>query len=352
MAVGAALSAGCESKKGFDLDRTSSFRVEILAGGTGSEQSPMPFESTGAEFTLRITAIDGRGETKESFAGEVEISSEPGDVDGDDVTFVDGVATATVTLNKAFGPTRIWVEDPETYATGVTDAIWYRGPAIDDVQTSTTTVSSPFEGERVEIDDTTNLVVTSVARDGFYVTDVDVAGGAFASVFAYTFGAPQGLGIGDRLTSLSGRVSEFLGFTELNNPSWDAEGTLALPEPAMLTCAEIADSEPNLSMEAREASLVAIEDATIAICSSYPNCPDFDEYRQWTVTLAGGCEINVVSRYTLGNFDPEENEGEAVPRMSGTLRHIQFADPQWILEPRDAADVCCPTCSPALNQGC
>ena len=104
-------------------------------------------------------------------------------------------------------------------------------------------------------------------------------------------------------------------------------------------------------MEKLEASLLEITNATIEICPSFPNCPDYDEYRQWSINL-GGCSINAVTRYTVAGFDPLANEGETLVRAVGTLRHIQFADPEWILEPRSAADICCPTCTPALNQGC
>lgn len=351
LAAGPVVLASClqEVRSPVDLDKLTSIKVEISSGATGTEASPLPFDAAGAPFTVRLTALNGRGEVKQDFDGPVRISAEPGKITGPQITFAGGEGTASVTLEKAFGKTRIWVEDPATFATGVSGPVWYRGPKIADVQRSTTTVASPFEGERVPIDETSTLVVVGIARDGFYVTDVDAA--EWASIYAYTFGAPAGLAVGDRVTNLSGRVSEFLGFTELNNPSWEVAGSAPVPAPVPVTCAQLNAGAPNLAMEKLEAGLITVVNAGVAICGSYPSCPDYDQYRQWTLDL-GPCEINVVSRYTLAGFDPLANHGRTVDRMVGTLRHIQFADPQWILEPRSPGDVCCPTCTPALNQGC
>lgn len=338
-----------EAKSKVDLDKLTSIKVEIGSGSVGTEGAPLPFDPAGAPFVLQLTAINGKGEVKQDFQGPVVVTSQPGKITGPQIDFSNGEGAADFTLEKAFGKTRIWVEDPETFATGVSEPIFYRGPKIADVQTSTTTVASPFEGSRVPIDDTTNLVVTAIARDGFYVTDVDAT--EWASIFAYTFSAPAGLSVGDKLANVSGRVSEFLGFTELNNPAWEVVGNLPLPAPAVVTCVEVDTNPPNLVMESLEAGLIEVTNATVEICPSYPDCPDYDQYRQWSIDV-GGCSINAVSRYTIAGFDPLANQGRTLDRAVGTLRHIQFADPEWILEPRSAADICCPTCTPALNQGC
>ena len=351
LSVALPVLAGCvqETPADVDLDELTSIRVEIQSGAVGDALTPLPFDPAGAPFTLQLTALDARGNVKQDFDGPIVISSKPGKITSPQISFAGGEGSATVTLEKAFGETRIWVEDPETYATGVSEPIFYRGPKIADVQASTTTIASPFEGERVPIDDDSTLVVVGIARDGFYVSDVDAP--EWASIYAYTFSAPAGLSVGDRVMKLSGRVSEFLGFTELVNPAWEVTGNATVPPPQTVTCTEIEAAAPNLAMERLEAGLIAVENATVEVCPSYPGCPDYDQYRQWTLEV-GGCSINVVSRYTVSGFDPTDNVGRSVDRMVGTLRHIQFADPQWILEPRDPADICCPTCTPALNQGC
>lgn len=351
--LGSTLFASCVTEKKNDVafNRVSSFRVEITSGAVGSAASPLAYTPAGSPYTLSVTAIGPMGETMTDYDGTVKVTAEPGKITGPALTLNNGTGSATVTLERAFGVTRIWVEDPETYATGVTEAIHFRGPRIADVQTSTSAVASPFEGERVPIDVQSELVVVGIERAGFYVVDTGVAGGNWAAIYAFTFSAPQGLSVGDKITNLTGRVSEFLGFTELNNPSWEVVGTLPLPAPKQITCTELNAGTPNLTMEQFEAGLIELNNATVEICPSYPNCPDYDEYRQWSINL-GSCSINAITRYSIGGFDPLANEGKQLTKVVGTMRHIQFAQPQWIIEPRGAADVCCPTCTPALNQGC
>ena len=66
------------------------------------------------------------------------------------------------------------------------------------------------------------VVVTRIASDGFYVTDIDDPRG-YGSVFAFTFGSPPGLRVCDRLYSLAGTAVDFYGFTELGFPTFSAE---------------------------------------------------------------------------------------------------------------------------------
>lgn len=356
VALAALAASACVQKKGaFDPTSLNSFKVEILSGQTGTSDAPLAFTTSGMSYSLQVTALDQMGNTVTSFTGPVTVSAVPGQVFGGDAfTFAGGVGTATVTLKKSYGVTRIWVEDPKTFATGVTDAIYIRGPKISDVQTSPNTVNSPFNGQRVILDDQSPLVVTELGRDGFYLQDASVANGAWASIYAYTFGSPQGIQPGDEITKVQGTVSEFLGFTELNNPTWKSAGT-QLPIPAYhpITCAEVNASDPNLAMESYEAGLVEADDVDVQVCNSFPNCPDYDQYRQWTIQFnAGGCAVNVVSNYTLIGFDPTQNVGKTFTKLKGTLRNIQYATPPWIFEPHSPADVCCPTCTPALTQGC
>ena len=205
------LLAACVTEKPskVDLDKLTSLKVEISNGQIGTSAAPLPFNPAGAPFTLQLTALNGKGEVALDFDGPVVVTSQPGKIVTPQINFSNGEGTANITLEKAFGVTRLWVEDPKTYATGVSEPIFYRGPKIADVQASATTITSPFEGSRVPIDDTTNLVVTAISRDGFYITDVDAT--EWASIFAFTFSAPTGLSVGDNITNVSGRVSEFLG---------------------------------------------------------------------------------------------------------------------------------------------
>jgi hypothetical protein len=354
--LGAAVAfAACtqSSSKKVDFTQVSTFRVEITSGQVGTQSVPLAFSTVPISYGLRITAIDGFAQPLTKFAGPVTISSEPGLVFGaSGITFTNGVGTGTITLQRAFGITRLWVEDPVSYATGVSDPIYIRGPKIADIQTSPNTVNSPFNGQRVLVDDSSQLVVIELGRDGFYLTDIGAPGGAFGSIYAYTFGAPQGVQPGDQIIGLSGTVSEFLGFTELNNPFWKPAGTtLPIPAPHVLTCTQINAADPNLSMEQFESAEIELDNATVEVCSGFPTCPDYDTYKQWAITLPG-CAMNTVSNYTLVGFDPIANHGKVFTKLKGTLRNIQFASPPWIIEPHSLADACCPTCTPALTQGC
>ena len=335
-----------------DFSKLNSFKVEVTSGSVGTEASPLAFTATGMNLTLRVTALDGMAQPITSFAGPVQVSSEPGNtfLNGG-MTFANGVGTGTIIMKQAFGVTRVWVEDPATMATGVTDPIYIRGPKVYDVQISPNTSNSPFNGERVLIDDESTLVVTELARDGFYVQDVDVANGAWASIYAFTFGAPHGIQAGDRITHLQGTIGEFIGYTEMNNPSWTTTGqTLPIPPYKTLACSDVAQA---LTMESYEAGLIEVSNAMVTICPTQATtgCPSYDQYKQWNISL-GGCLLNVVSNYTLPNFNPANNVGQTFTKLRGTLRDVGPASPEWILEPHSPADACCPTCTPAITQGC
>jgi hypothetical protein len=116
-------------------------------------------------------------------------------------------------------------------------------------------------------------------------------------------------------------------------------------------------------MEGLESSLVTISNATLATefrscdlngngaiansdewdcseaCGDDIDCVVLESYQtyfQWSVHKDGR-EINVVTRGVV-EFDPEENLGVQITRLTGTLRHLDFGRPQWTLEPRDEND--------------
>jgi len=290
-------------------------------------------------------------------------------------------------------------DDPEfgTGAAGVADPVQFENPTIYDVQATNIESEGDFRGYpsplfhfRVTVDGNSRdevptpadcvdnqgnqrelLVVTALTVDGFYVTDVCSGdGSAFASAYMYNFHTPEDLIRGDCLVELIGTVEEFQGFTELKNPFWvvdvdpDEPDTPRcadmLPAPTELTAAMLTDDH---TMEGLESSLVTITGATLATefrscdlngngaignddewdCSS--DCGDeidcvvlesYQTYFQWSVNKDGQ-ELNVVTRGVI-DFDPEENLGLQITRLTGTLRHLDFGRPQWTLEPRDDND--------------
>jgi hypothetical protein len=267
--------------------------VTLTGGTLGTPTNPQPINfNPSAAYTLHIEMRDATGAIDTSFNSFVRISSKPGTVytvnggnDGRNVQLVNGVAdNVAVTIIAAFGQTRIWAQDigyvpvanlktttPQcadgfdndndglvdmadpgcfapndddetsgTGAIGVSDIIYYARPRIADVRGATTTsgTGTPFPYEQVDIDTGYDLtqnkfnwdtVVTGLASDGFFVTDLQNAtndpqkGLQYGSVFAFTFSAPTKIGVCDRLRLLEATSSDFFGYTELNFPTWAVE---------------------------------------------------------------------------------------------------------------------------------
>jgi hypothetical protein len=117
----------------------------------------------------------------------------------------------------------------------VSQTLYFAYPRIRDVRgVSQGGSATSFPHEQVQIDtgyredENTfdfSVVVTRIAADGFYVTDLNSKDfdQGFHSLFAYNFSAPARLGVCDRLTALSGTASDFFGFTELGFPTWGVE---------------------------------------------------------------------------------------------------------------------------------
>jgi hypothetical protein len=283
-------------------------------------------------------------------------------------------------------------------AVGVSEPIYFTNPRVYDLQYTVVEVvdeaegwPSPLAGFRPTLDGASRdelpaladctgpqgrrelLVVTGLSVDGFFVTDVcNAAGPDFAHLYVYNFHTPEGMERGDCLTSLTGTIQEFQGFTELKNPFWQVDCdpsdpacstprcTDLLPPPVLLDSATLED---DFAMEGLEAGLVELRDVITASeyrscdlngngaisgdaewdcqrdCGDDPACvvlESYETYFQWTVTKDGR-EINVVTRGTL-EFDPREHLGEPLRRITGTLRHLHFGRPPWTIIPRDDAD--------------
>ena len=175
-------------------------------------------------------------------------------------------------------------DDDETSGTGATGSspiIFYALPRIADVRGGTTTggTGTPFPFEQVDIatgfDQASgnfayDVVVTGLASDGFFATDlqdqtspvVDPQKGlGYGGVFAYTFSAPQKIGVCDRLRLLEGTSADFFGYTELNFPTWAVEywdpnaRPCLVPEPVVLSANDWGNSS---LMFKNESSLVRL----------------------------------------------------------------------------------------------
>lgn len=213
-------------------------RVLVEArGDRGSPENPLPFATTGRDFTVRVEAFGADGRRATGFQGFVGLSMEPGlvlEVEGPGTVgtwakLTDGLVEGLrVRVARGYGPARIWAEesgyvpvDPQrtpppgcangrdddgdgyvdhpadpgcaaanddterggSYAVGTSEPIHYDTPSIADVQGRT--AISPLVAERVTVRGwgaTTpppaegrrhRLVVTQTDNSGFFVTDID-----------------------------------------------------------------------------------------------------------------------------------------------------------------------------------
>ena len=274
------------------------------------------------QLELTATALDANGKPAVAFDGPVAWKVVPGDLTGDYAfrwaQATAGVAHGFIKTTHQYGPVRVWAEhappkllysdggyagsldqlprapDRWTYATGLSQVIYFEEPTIAKVQVpdGQDNRSSPLVGEFLTIgkrpesgqkllqscanDPERNgkevlMVVTGTDPSGFFVTDITAcrqleemgarpseapepcvdgrcqvgrqlctssaqcqryAPGTFGSMFIYNYSYPDGLDQGDLLWTLSGSVQEFTSTTQLTFPSWTiAERVRELPQP-------------------------------------------------------------------------------------------------------------------------
>ena len=341
----------CEQELGDGLDGPLTFKVEISEGEIGSKNSPVPFSKDEIEFSLSVRTIDQDGKTDTGFKGPVNFNIGPTGqlVLRQETSFAlkKGVATdIPVKVRYIHGKTHIWVEDvgtkgdPGSYATGLSEEIWFANPSLRNVQEPEKSSDSSLKNEFVEINIGDRiLIVTGITNDGFYVTDISEPDGIYNAMYVYAFNRPEKLDVGDRISQLNGTVQEYYGFTELGFPSWTvSERGLQPPDSYFITEAQLNDDDV---MESYESRLVHIENGLICETGE-----DYDSYGQWTVLLSsnGDCEsgkagINVISAFEVPEFDPKEHQGQTMRRLTGNLRYHRYASPNWIIYPRDLSDI-------------
>jgi hypothetical protein len=268
---------------------------------------PLTFDQS-APITVKVAAIRADGQIDTAYNGYVRISVKPGTVvnlsgantDGRNVLLHGGVVDGLgVSVAGSFGPTHIWAEDigytpadPKrtpppacsngiddngngtidypadpgcafanddsedlgTYASGAGPTIYFASPRIADVRgVSQGGAATSFPHQQVNVDSgwdsdsrtfSHSVIVTRIASDGFYVTDVDDTRG-YSSVFAYNFSAPPQMRVCDRLRSFGGTAADFFGFTEMGFPTWEIEDwdplkrPCLVPEPHTFTAQEL-----------------------------------------------------------------------------------------------------------------
>jgi len=359
---------------------------------------------------------------------------------GKNITLKSGKAHAMVSVTAMYGPTHLWVEDlgyekaapgktpacangknddPDgdvlvdypndpgcefadddseeggTFGAGTSNPVFYELPSVQDVQGEGATTPYPYESITVNTSGEHRLIVTRYAKDGFYVTDLSGQATGYNSLYVFTFSTPSNIRPCDRMTYLTGTISEFFGFTELNFPSYDIdpifvghEKECEIPEPPVLDADTIVSS---VEMEKLEAALVRLEgfhvskklgakvalnnvfkedqtncdlngDGTVdfnseaeAACGNA--CADDPECSEWTAYLSrgnykvakadmnssGASVTSVMQVQTDGapEFNPVASRGAELTAVTGTLRNFSGGSLNWTVEVRCVDDVVC-----------
>jgi len=354
-----ATAAGCSGGYG-NLRSTSRITVALTSGDVGTPAGRLPLDlAKGTPFAVHIEAHRPDGSVDESFNGWTRVSSKPGAVtpldgpgtSGRNVHLANGRADVSLRVIGAYGDSRIWAEDlgyvpvdptrnpppacadgkdnngdgtidypndpgcayPNddteeigSYVAGTTDVIHFVYPRVADVRgISQGGGATAFPHDQVQIDTgyrpTENkfafsLVVTRIASDGFYVTDLDDPRG-YTSIFAYNFSAPPRLRVCDRLTGLNATASDFFGFTELGFPTWQTEEwdplvrPCLVPEPYVLGPAALSDTSIKLNRESSLVRVITNEQFAVHVGSHFGK--DFPSPPGFTPTeTASNCDIN------------------------------------------------------------
>jgi hypothetical protein len=363
---------------------TTSLAVTVTSPAQlGTPDAPLCLDPTVAcgdrQVTVSIKALDQDGKPDPSLYGDIDLYAHfLGTLSPDEarhlpletVTMTAGVATATIGLDNAFGSTIVWAEDvtraDASFATGVSPSLYFRDPFLADVQNSlgisplAWLERSPLEGKQVRVSRSQfgndgQLVVTGVYAQGYTLSDVKIADRStppFGHAFIFTFGRPRAAGgraieVGDVVKTVSGGISEFVGFTEYNFPQTELADVTAdasrVPDPVLLdrTWLDLpAAPDGMINLEKLEGGLVRVDNGVV--CDTAGDT-SFARFSQWKVDVGGGCgakAFSVITKGQVSDFDPVARKGQTIKSLVGTLKGVSAGSLQvWIVQPRSSADI-------------
>jgi hypothetical protein len=424
--------------------------------GANDKRIPITFTDPKV-VVLRIEAHKPDGGIDTAFNGAVRISTKPGTVktvtgpntSGRNVFLKEGVATdVTVGLVGAYGNTRVLVDDvgytpveptrnpppacsdgldndgdhrvdfptdpgcafanddteePGSFVGGASPTIFFVLPRIADVRgVFQGGAATAFPHEQIALDTgydpdknrfEHSVVVTRIASDGFYMTDIDDPRG-YSSIYAFNFNTPPLLRVCDRLTTMTGTASDFFGFAELGFPTWATEEydpkqrPCLVPEPFVFTPAGLADVATKLKNQSALVRVITKDNLSVHVGSHFgaglpgpdlkmtddaTNC-DFNQdgkldfTKDPEMTCAANCtadlECTEYSNYasrssfrlvvedstaaskatiqvdasTSARVDPLKLRGQPIKSFSGTLRYFSGGS-QFTIEARCEDDI-------------
>jgi hypothetical protein len=395
--------------------------------GTRDKPLPLALDVP-APFPVVVRMLRPDGAVDTSFNGVVRLGVKPGTVqqiqgagaDGRNVKLTNGVsAVVTASVQGAFGETRFVAEDigflpvdplrqpppacsdgqdndgdglvdfpadpgcafanddTETgggYVAGSSSIIYYALPRVADVRgVSQGGGATAFPKSQVSIDTGYNVdkgafvfstVVTRVASDGFYVTDVDDAveqkfippsryientdkrridgqkPRGYASVFAFTFNSPPGMRVCDRLKTYNGTSSDFFGFTEMGFPTWTLEEwdprvrPCGVPEPFVMRADDVANDTTRYKNIAGLVRVITDDVSEIHVskklgpgdvpCKKNPAGTSYDCQPQETAT---NCDFNKDNKidFTISPDNPEKPCSDACTADVECTEYSNFA---------------------------
>jgi hypothetical protein len=368
--------------------------VILLAALLGACTEHLPSPTAGAVTTLNVTLVSPDGGTPGAPATDrnavLDINAfmddgtlYPGDITvnvfisfggvlqgaeaacGDNSN--DPIATLTfhgghlenqmVDLTDAYGLTTVWVEvvstDSTSHVVGASDAIFYPNPTIPQVQTppdpaaANATFCSPFEKKFITMDHATGsgeLIVDSIFNGA--VTVIDTGTTQYNAMYVYTFGAPANDVVkGAKVTAISGNVSKFVGFTELNFPIIDVDDTTPpdttkLPAIVVLKQTDIANLQLLNSLGGRSVQLSG-QVCPVNLPNPNNNVDIADTNTQWTkyntfILATVSCDSEtefsvalpsqVVAVPNKPNFDVTQLSGKPVT-VTGMLKNSSGQNP-------------------------
>ena len=119
-----------------------------------------------------------------------------------------------------------------------------------------------------------DMVVTRIASDGFYVSDVKDTRGGFNGIFAFNFNAPPRMRVCDRLKTFAGTATEFFGLTQISYPTWTLEEwdpqkrPCGVPEPTVFGPADVSHVDPNTGNLAVPTTLLPLTGSLVRALSA------------------------------------------------------------------------------------
>jgi hypothetical protein len=388
-----AVCSACTDERA-PIKGTQSLQITITSpavlGDINNRLSP-----TQLAVTATISALDVKGNVDTSYNNKLQVyvqflgtlSPYFGGMPLATVQMNAGKGTLSTMLPPVFGPTTLWFDDGSdsspTYATGVSQTLWYPDPSIRDIQmpdetSPTSLTNSPLENKNVTVNFSRHgasgrLIITSLFAQGYTLADVQcqdaqgtppcVAGvppagqpPGYDYIEVYSYSAPQDqskrfLNEGQIIDGFSGGVSNFDGLIEIGFPQTFVSGTT----PNICTACEPApvkvDASGNIATDwftnpinfkRYQAAPIELDGGKVCNLDS-----DYTGFMQWKVDPAGvggNCGgnsrvLNVITAGTL-DVDPSTLVGKTVTKIVGTLRPIMLPGfDVWIIYPRSMADL-------------